>query len=214
MRMIAAGVLLVLVGLGLWAIGGRSDPIATSSEATETTTVGGSTATTTTAPPTESSSTSSTSSTSMAVTSSTSLAKPDQTTTTTLGDFVGRQGYAGEVSEAPSGDQGEFPISSNLGEGVDYPLDPMVDLAVGQLRAATTGEGRERYPYLADMLAVCCRDLVVERAAVIFGETPTDPATVLLSWHAIERTSGEVRTSATRSLWWWVDGSWVGEFER
>lgn len=105
-----------------------------------------------------------------------------------------------------------FPISSNLAEGEDYPLEEMVALAVEVLVAENTGQGRARYPHLAGQVSSCCEDLVVDAAAVLFGATD-DPATIIVDWHALDRRDATVVRASTTSSWVWVDGDWMGEFE-
>ena len=88
--------------------------------------------------------------------------------------------------EFPGSGEGEFPISSNLPDGTDYPLADMVNLAVDLLSAETTGQGRDRYPHLADQVSVCCVDFVVDGAVVLFGPSHPDPATIIVEWHALD----------------------------
>ena len=114
--------------------------------------------------------------------------------------------------EFPGLGDGEFPITSNLADGVEYPLGSMVDLAVGLLRAETTGVGRDRYPRLGGRVSVCCEALVVDAAVVLFGPTQTDPATIIVEWHA-DAVGDEVRTvrGSTQTRWYWSDGVWTVE---
>ncbi|MDH3369348.1 MAG: hypothetical protein OEO17_16025, partial [Gemmatimonadota bacterium] len=88
--------------------------------------------------------------------------------------------------EFPGLGEGEYPISSNLPEGTDYPLAEMVRLAVDVLAAETTGEGRDQYPHLADQVSVCCVDLTIDGTAVLFGSIQADPATIIVEWHALD----------------------------
>ena len=116
--------------------------------------------------------------------------------------------------EFPDLAEGEFPVSSNLPEGTDYPLRAMVDLAVALLDAEVTGAGRENFPHLADQVSVCCEGLEIDGAAVLFGATTADPATIIIDWHA-DAAGEEVRTirGSTQTRWFWQDDTWVGEYE-
>ena len=116
--------------------------------------------------------------------------------------------------EFPGLGEGEFPISSNLPAGTDYPLADMVKLAVDLLLAETTGEARHRYPHLVDQVSVCCVDVVVDGAVVLFGPSHPDPATIIVEWHALDAAERvHVVRGTTQTRWWWVDGTWLGEFE-
>lgn len=106
-----------------------------------------------------------------------------------------------------------FSISSNLDAGVEYPLEAMVDLAVELLRAETTGAGRDNYEHLVDQVSVCCSDLEVLGAVVLFGAAATDPATIIVEWIAVSIADGDAVSASTQSLWWFRDGDWLGEFE-
>ena len=108
---------------------------------------------------------------------------------------------------------GEFPITSNVAG--DYPLEAMVELAEAVLRAEMTGEGREQYPHLSTQLeGPCCEELTINGAVVLFGAEAGDPAKIVLDWQALERGGEQIRLEITESLWWYEDGTWVGEFER
>lgn len=115
--------------------------------------------------------------------------------------------------EFPALGEGEFPVSANLPNGTDYPLGDMVALAVEVLAAETTGQGREGYPHLADQVVVCCADLVIDGAAVLFGASETDPATIIIEWHARDVADGvHIVRASTQTRWRWVGGTWLGEF--
>ena len=152
----------------------------------------------------------------------TTVVDPDQVGegTTLIDDETGHVHEGGSHSEEEPDDEfpdlgeGEFPISSNLPEGTDYPLAAMVQLAVDVLIAETTGEGRDQYPHLADQVAVCCEDFEVDGAVVLFGAAQADPATIIVEWHA-DAAGAETRVvrGSTQTRWWWIDNTWLGEFE-
>ena len=109
---------------------------------------------------------------------------------------------------------GEFPVSSNLPEDTEYPLREMVELATKVLEAEVAGVDSELYPHLSNQVSVCCRNLIIDGAAVLFGATPKDPTTIIIEWHAdaVDPSQPTVRRS-TQSKWFWRDGTWVGEHE-
>jgi hypothetical protein len=122
------------------------------------------------------------------------------------------EGSEGDPGPGPL-NPGDYAISSNATE--DYPLEAMVDPAVRLLRAELTGEGAEAFPHLAGRLeGPCCRDLVVNGVVVLFGETTDDPARIMVDWEATELQGGANRRAVTETRWWWVDGTWLGQFER
>ncbi|MDH5614916.1 MAG: hypothetical protein OEY62_00055, partial [Acidimicrobiia bacterium] len=74
--------------------------------------------------------------------------------------------------------------------------------------------GRDQYPHLADQVSVCCVDLTIDGTAVLFGSIQADPATIIVEWHALDAADEvHIVRGSTQTRWWWVDGTWLGEFE-
>lgn len=140
--------------------------------------------------------------------------------TTLIEDVADAHGHDhGHLEEEPENEfpdlaPGEYPVSSNLAEGVEYPVRAMVELAVALLDAEVTGTNRDGYPHLAELVSVCCERLEVDGAAVLFGATASDPATIIIDWHA-DAAGEEVRLvrGSTRTLWFFRDGTWIGEHD-
>lgn len=117
--------------------------------------------------------------------------------------------------EFPDLAEGEFPITANIDVDAGYPLAAMAELAVDLLRAELTGEGADRYPHLTDTILVCCEDLRVDGVAVLFGPTRADATSIVVDWRA-DTAGPETRNirGSTETKWWWSDGTWIGEHAR
>lgn len=226
MRLILAGVVLVVIGVGaLMAPIPASDnqPTTTSASTTATTSDPygaplGADSESPASTPADPVSTSTTSSTSGSTEASTAVMGEETTLIDDTVEVVHDDNAHSEeepADEFPDLAEGEFPITTNIEVDAGYPLAAMAELAVDLLRAELTGEGADGYPHLADTILACCEDLRVDGVAVLFGPTQADSTSIVVDWHA-DAAGPESRTirGTTETKWWWSDGTWIGEYDR